>query len=106
MKTSEYLQVNLPQILINWSKYFIRADYSDMSAYVQAKSVEYGTEQGIDKDMTKQQILEKLRVAFLVPNKILSLYKKRIQLNNKQLMHSTQEQIEEINEAIKYYNRF
>lgn len=101
MNTSQYLNTNIAQILINWSKDFIRADYPDMSAYVQKKAVEYATELGINKDMTKQQVLERIRTAFLVPVKVLSIHKRQ-----QQRISQTAGGIAEINEAIKYYQQY
>jgi hypothetical protein len=101
MTTSKYLNNNIPQILINWSKEFIRDGYSDMSAYVNTKASEYASELSIDKDMTKDACVRKIRTCFLSPVKILTKYK-AIQQNRKQPIGV----VNEINKAIKYYNKF
>jgi len=101
LTSSFVLKVNTPQIFINWSKEFIRADYKNsLNEYLQSKAREYTVNSiGLDRDITYDKALEMLRIASLNVNKGLQSHLKReISINQFQWA------INEIKEAIKYFN--
>lgn len=101
LSSSFTLKVNTPQIFINWSKDFIRADYKNsLNEYLQAKAREYTTgSSGLDRDITYTKALDMLRVASLNVNKGLQSHLRQ-QISIKQFAWA----IDEVKQAIKYWN--
>jgi hypothetical protein len=83
---SNILKVNIGYILLNYSNDFTREKYNSLNDYIENQSERYISKQGIEQDMTKEEIKKYLSDSFKNASAILTKSaKEQKALGNKEL---------------------